>query len=202
MAKTLPDELDVLVRLVSRLPGLGPRSARRAVLHMLTRRQALMQPLAEALAHAAEAIIPCETCGNLSTTSPCDICSDSKRATAKRLCVVEQVADLWALERAGVFDGQYHVLGGCLSAIDGVGPEDLSIEQLLSRVQDLQVEEVILALNATTGGQTTAHYLSDRLAPLGVTVTRLAHGVPVGGELDYMDDGTLALALKRRSSAS
>lgn len=202
MAKNLPDELDVLVRLVSRLPGLGPRSARRAVLHMLTRRQALMQPLTEALSNAAESIVPCEICGNLSTSSPCDICTDEARAAAKRLCVVEQVADLWALERAGVFDGQYHVLGGCLSAIDGVGPEDLSIDKLIARVTEQQVEEVILALNATTGGQTTAHYLTDRLSPLGITVTRLAHGVPVGGELDYMDDGTLALALKRRSQAS
>jgi recombination protein RecR len=188
-------ELDTLIQLLARLPGLGPRSARRAALHLIKRRESLLEPLAAAMARAADAIRPCPICGNLDTVQPCAICRDPER-DEDLICVVEDLADLWALERTGAFRGRYHVLGGTLSALDGVGPEDLNIQRLLSRLQPGR--EVILALNATVEGQTTAHYLADRLAPSGVKISRLAQGVPIGGELDYLDDGTLTAALKAR----
>ncbi|MBV8936899.1 MAG: recombination protein RecR [Alphaproteobacteria bacterium] len=188
-------ELDTLIQLLAKLPGLGPRSARRAALHLIKRRETLLQPLAGALAKAAAAVRPCPSCGNLDTVEPCTICRDPERDMAA-ICVVEDLADLWALERTGAFRGRYHVLGGTLSALDGVGPDDLNIERLLARLQPGQ--ELILALNATVEGQTTAHYLADRLAGRDITITRIAQGVPIGGELDYLDDGTLAAALKAR----
>jgi recombination protein RecR len=187
-------EIERLIGLLSKLPGLGPRSARRAALALLKKRDTLLEPLADALREAADAILSCEVCGNLDTESPCAICSDTRR-DSHILCVVEDVADLWALERAGVFRGRYHVLGGALSALDGVTPERLNVAQLLERVKH-NVDEVILAMNATVEGQTTAHYLMDMLE--GRKVTRLAHGVPVGGELDYLDEGTLSAAFKAR----
>jgi recombination protein RecR len=188
-------EIERLIQLLAKLPGLGPRSARRAALALLKKREALLDPLTAALRDAAAAIRTCETCGNLDTTSPCSICRDTRR-DAHIHCVVEDVADLWALERAGVFRGKYHVLGGALSALDGVTPERLNVPQLMARLDG--VDEVILAMNATVEGQTTAHYLMDALEPKGVKVTRLAHGVPVGGELDYLDEGTLNAAFKAR----
>src|ERR1700759_4862362 len=187
-------EIERLSHLLAKLPGLGPRSARRAALALLKKRDTLLEPLSAALADAAAAIRTCEICGNLDTVSPCAICRDARRDPAI-LCVVEDVADLWALERAGVFRGRYHVLGGALSALDGVTPERLTVAALLERVKH-GVEEVILAMNATVEGQTTAHYLMDHLT--GGKVTRLAHGVPVGGELDYLDEGTLSAAFKAR----
>jgi recombination protein RecR len=189
-------EIERLIQLLAKLPGLGPRSARRAALALLKKREALLDPLSAALRDAAAAIRTCEVCGNLDTTSPCSICRDPRR-DSHVLCVVEDVADLWALERAGVFRGKYHVLGGALSALDGVTPERLNVPQLMARVGE-GVDEVILAMNATVEGQTTAHYLMDALEPKGVKVTRLAHGVPVGGELDYLDEGTLNAAFKAR----
>jgi len=194
-----PGAIDRLIGLLARLPGLGPRSARRAALHLLKKRDGLMLPLAETLAEAARQIKPCATCGNLDVADPCGICTDERRDRSV-LCVVEDVADLWALERAAVFRGRYHVLGGTLSALDGVGPDDLNIAALVARARGGEVREIILALNATVDGQTTAHYVTDRLAGSGIAVSRLAHGVPVGGELDYLDDGTLAAALKARRS--
>jgi len=188
-------DLETLIQLLAKLPGLGPRSARRAALHLIKRRESLMTPLAAALAEAAKAIRSCPVCGNLDTVEPCAICRDPER-DASAICVVEDLADLWALERAGAFHGRYHVLGGTLSALDGVGPEDLTIDRLVARVKPGQ--ELILALNATVEGQTTAHYVADRLAGSGVTLSRLAQGVPIGGELDYLDDGTLTAALKAR----
>jgi recombination protein RecR len=188
-------ELDTLIQLLARLPGLGPRSARRAALHLIKRREGLLEPLAAALAKAADAIRPCPVCGNLDTVQPCAICRDPERDETM-ICVVEDLADLWALERTGAFRGRYHVLGGTLSALDGIGPEELNIERLLGRLTPSR--EVILALNATVEGQTTAHYLADRLAASGVKISRLAQGVPIGGELDYLDDGTLTAALKAR----
>ena len=188
-------EIERLVQLLARLPGLGPRSARRAALHLIKRRESLLEPLAAALAKAAEAIRPCPTCGNLDTVEPCAICRDPER-DATAICVVEELADLWALERTGAFRGRYHVLGGTLSALDGIGPEDLNIERLLARIRPGQ--ELILALNATVEGQTTAHYLADRVAGRGIRISRLAQGVPIGGELDYLDDGTLTAALRTR----
>jgi recombination protein RecR len=188
-------EIERLIQLLAKLPGLGPRSARRAALALLKKREALLDPLTAALRDAAAAIRTCETCGNLDTTSPCSICRDARR-DSHILCVVEDVADLWALERAGVFRGKYHVLGGALSALDGVTPERLNVPQLMARLEG--VDEVILAMNATVEGQTTAHYLMDALEPRGVKVTRLAHGVPVGGELDYLDEGTLNAAFRAR----
>jgi recombination protein RecR len=200
-------DLERLIHLLARLPGLGPRSARRAVLHLMKKREALMLPLVEAMARAAETVTLCSTCGNLDTRDPCGICQDATR-DPKLLCVVEEVADLWALERSGAFKGRYHVLGGTLSAIDGRGPEQLNLDRLVARAtaEESRVEEVILALSATVDGQTTAHYISERLAGSGgtgsgVNVSRLAHGVPVGGELDYLDDGTLTAALKARRPA-
>ncbi|HTS90869.1 MAG TPA: recombination mediator RecR [Stellaceae bacterium] len=189
--------LEALIQLLAKLPGLGPRSARRAALHLLKRRETLMLPLAEAMQAAAERVKACSICGNLDTEDPCELCRDSRRDPAI-LCVVEDVADLWAIERAGAFRGRYHVLGGTLSALEGVGPEDLRIDALAARASSGEVKEVILALNATVEGQTTAHYITDRLAGTGVAVTRLAHGVPVGGELDYLDEGTLSAALAQR----
>lgn len=190
-------DLDRLIQLLARLPGLGPRSARRAALYLIKRRDSVMLPLARAMAAAAESIRTCRRCGNADTSDPCAICTDPARDSAV-VCVVEDVADLWALERSRAFRGRYHVLGGRLSAIDGVGPEDLHVGMLLQRIGEGEIGEVILALNATVDGQTTAHYLTDRLAPTGVKVSQLAHGVPVGGELDYLDDGTLIAALRAR----
>jgi recombination protein RecR len=192
-------DLDRVMHLLAKLPGLGPRSARRAVLHLMQRREALMLPLAEALAAAARSIRTCRTCGNFDTTDPCAICQDVRRDPGL-ICVVEDVGDVWALERAAAFKGRYHVIGGVLSALDGVGPEDLNIDSLIARASEEEVHEVILAMNATVDGQTTAHYIADRLAGCHVAVSRLAHGVPVGGELDYLDDGTLTQALKARQS--
>ncbi|HVW92788.1 MAG TPA: recombination mediator RecR [Devosia sp.] len=190
-------EIEQLIQLLARLPGLGPRSARRAVLHLIKKKEALMVPLSAALDRAVDAVKVCEICGNIDTRSPCGICSDPRRAESRLLIVVEDVADLWALERAGVGPVRYHVLGGVLSPLDGVGPEDLSIDALVGRAGEF--EEVVLAVNATVEGQTTAHYITDRLSGSGVKVTRLAHGVPVGGELDYLDEGTLSQALKART---
>ena len=188
-------ELDTLIQLLAKLPGLGPRSARRAALHLIKRRESIMEPLAAALRDAAAAIRPCSVCGNLDTTEPCAICRDPRR-DPQVICVVEDLADLWALERTAAFRGRYHVLGGTLSALDGVGPEDLAIGRLIARLSPGM--ELILALNATVDGQTTAHYIADRAAATGATVSRLAQGVPIGGELDYLDEGTLTAALKAR----
>jgi recombination protein RecR len=188
-------ELDTLIQLLARLPGLGPRSARRAALHLVKRREGLMAPLAAALQAAAAAIRPCSQCGSLDTVDPCAICRDPERDGAV-ICVVEDLADLWALERTAAFRGRYHVLGGTLSALDGVGPEDLNVSRLIARLGPGM--ELILALNATVDGQTTAHYIADRAAPTGAKVSRLAQGVPIGGELDYLDEGTLTAALNAR----
>jgi recombination protein RecR len=193
-------EIERLIQLLARLPGLGPRSARRAALQMLQKRDAVMRPLAEALAEAADKIKACTTCGNLDVADPCAVCCDYRRDDTV-ICVVETVGDLWALERAGAFKGRYHVLGGVLSALDGVGPEDLNIATLIERARSETVSEVILALNATVDGQTTAHFISDKLAMLSVDITTLARGVPVGGELDYLDDGTLSAAFRSRRPA-
>jgi len=191
-------QIERLIQLLAKLPGLGPRSARRAALALLKKRDLLLEPLSTAMRDAAAAIKTCETCGNLDTVTPCSICRDARRDTHV-LCVVEDVADLWALERAQVFRGKYHVLGGALSALDGVTPDRLNVAPLLERVTG-GIDEVILAMNATVEGQTTAHYLVDTLSSSGVKVTRLAHGVPVGGELDYLDEGTLAAALRSRTA--
>ena len=190
-------QIDQLIQLLAKLPGLGPRSARRAVLHLIDRNESLLWPLAEAMNQAADLVQTCNDCGNLDVLQPCAICRDERREPGV-ICVVESVADLWALERAGVFRGRYHVLGGTLSAMDGIGPEDLNVGSLVVRAGQGQVEEVILATNATVDGQTTAHYLAEKLVDCGVKISGLAHGVPVGGELDYLDDGTLATALGAR----
>ena len=190
-------EIEQLIQLLARLPGLGPRSARRAVLQLIKKKDQLMIPLSAALDRAVSAVKTCEICGNVDTMSPCSICADPRRAESGMLIVVEDVADLWALERAGVGAVKYHVLGGVLSPLDGVGPDDLSIDQLLGRA--VEFREIVLAVNATVEGQTTAHYVTDRLAGTGIKVTRLAHGVPVGGELDYLDEGTLSQALRART---
>ena len=192
-------DIDRLIQLLAKLPGLGPRSARRAALHLIDNREALLRPLAAAMARAAENVRSCVSCGNIDTTDPCAICTDPKR-DGSLICVVEHVADLWALERTASFKGLYHVLGGVLSPLDGVGPEDLNIAGLVRRSGVDGVKEVILATSATVDGQTTAHYITDQLEASGVTVSALAHGIPVGGELDYLDDGTLAAALKERRS--
>lgn len=192
-------EIERLIQLLARLPGLGPRSARRAALHLLRKRQELMGPLADAMRVAHERIMVCSECGNIDTRDPCTICADGSR-DAHTLVVVETVADLWALERARAVKGRYHVLGGTLSPLDGVGPDDLNLASLAPRVRANEVREVILAVNATVDGQTTAHYVVDLLANMDVKTTRLAHGVPVGGELDYLDDGTLAAALRQRTA--
>jgi recombination protein RecR len=197
---TGPDgAVERLIALMARLPGLGPRSARRAVLAMIRRREALLEPLAQALAEVAETVRECSRCGNIATGDLCPICADPRRASGE-ICVVESVADLWAMERGGLFGGRYHVLGGVLSALDNVGPDELRIPKLLARVEGEAVREVILALNATVDGQTTAHYIADQLAPLDVRITSLAQGVPVGGELDYLDDGTIGAALLARKA--
>lgn len=190
-------EIERLVQLLSKLPGLGPRSARRAALALLKRKETLLEPLAAALQETARTIKTCSTCGNLDSTNPCAVCADPRR-DGSLICVVEDVADLWALERAGVFRGRYHVLGGTLSALDGRGPDQLNLGALVERVRQGEIKEVVLGLNATVEGQTTAHYVTDLIAPLGISVTRLAHGVPVGGELDYLDEGTLAAAFAAR----
>ena len=193
------DEIEGLIALMARLPGLGPRSARRAVLHLIRKRGQLMAPLAQAMAHVAETVRECPRCGNIATGALCEICEDPKRATGE-LCVVEDVADLWAMERGQAFKGRYHVLGGTLSALDAVGPEELRIPTLLQRLADESVREVILALNATVEGQTTAHYIAEEVERAGVAVTSLAQGVPIGGELDYLDDGTISAALRARKA--
>jgi recombination protein RecR len=195
-APVISPEIDGLIQLLARLPGLGPRSARRAALHLLKKGPSAMEPLARALTDAARNIRPCGVCGNLDTIDPCHICTDPRRDPSV-LCVVEEVADLWALERAA-YKGRYHILGGALSALDGIGPDDLNIAGLVDRAGKPEVTEVILAMNATVDGQTTAHYITDRLRDAGVSVTSLAHGVPMGGELDYLDDGTLTTALRAR----
>lgn len=191
-------EIERLIQLLARLPGLGPRSARRAALHLIRKREDLLGPLADAMAVARTSIRTCTRCGNVDTLEPCTVCRDPRRDPAV-LIVVETVADLWALERAAALRARYHVLGGTLSPLDGVGPQDLNLASLPGRVAEDGVKEVILAVNATVDGQTTAHYVTDLLAHLGVRTTRLAHGVPVGGELDYLDEGTLAAALRSRT---
>jgi recombination protein RecR len=200
VAASAGPEIERLIALLGKLPGLGPRSARRAALALLKRKDQLLTPLASALAEAGSKVRACSTCGALDTSDPCQVCSDSSR-DASTLCVVEEVGALWALERGGAFRGRYHVLGGLLSALDGVGPEALRIQELLGRASGGEVREVILALPATVDGQTTAHYLSERLAVLNVQVTSLARGVPVGGQLDWLDDGTIATALRARRPA-
>ncbi|MEX0337448.1 MAG: recombination mediator RecR [Arenibacterium sp.] len=189
-------DIDALIELMAKLPGLGPRSARRAVLHLIRKRSLLLTPLADVMQTVAATARECLNCGNVGTSDICEICDSEKRATGV-LCVVEDVADLWAMERAGVFKGRYHVLGGTLSALDAVGPEDLRIPRLIDRVATENISEVILALNATVDGQTTAHYIADQLGD-GVRLTSLAQGVPIGGELDYLDDGTISAALNAR----
>ncbi len=191
-----PRDIENLIELMAKLPGLGPRSARRAVLYLIRKRALVLTPLADAMQAVAETARECVTCGNVSTTDVCDICTSNKRATGE-ICVVEDVADLWAMERAGVFKGRYHVLGGTLSALDAIGPEDLGIPRLVQRVHDEEVTEVILALNATVDGQTTAHYVAEELEGRCV-ISTLAQGVPVGGELDYLDEGTISAALSAR----
>jgi recombination protein RecR len=190
-------DIETLIGLMARLPGLGPRSARRAVLHLLNKRTLLMAPLAEAMARTAATVRDCTVCGNLTAADICPICADPARANGE-ICVVEDVADLWALEQTGAFKGRYHVLGGTLSALDAIGPEDLRIPDLAARVQADALREVILALPATVDGQTTAHVIADALAPTGALLSSLAQGVPVGGELDYLDEGTLSAALRAR----
>jgi recombination protein RecR len=200
MASSAGPEIERLIGLLAKLPGLGPRSARRAALALLKRRDQLLEPLADALAEASRRVKTCAICGSLDTQDPCAICADPQR-DASLICVVEEVGALWAMERAGAFRGRYHVLGGLLSALDGVGPDALRIGPLASRASDGVVREVVLALPATVDGQTTAHYLAERLAPTGVSVTMLARGVPVGGELDWLDDGTIAQAMRARRPA-
>ena len=190
-------EIETLASALARLPGLGPRSARRAVLWLVKRRETALVQLIEALESVRETLVECDTCGNVDTRNPCGICADPRR-DMRQLCVVEEVADLWALDRAKLFTGTYHVLGGRLSALDGVRPEDLTIGKLLERVEGGGIDEVVLAMNATLEGQTTAHYIAERLEPFPVRITQLAHGLPVGGELDYLDEGTLAQALRAR----
>jgi recombination protein RecR len=192
-------EIERLIQLLAKVPGLGPRSARRAALHLIKKKEQLLSPLAHAMADAVDKVRVCSTCGNVDTSDPCMICSDPRRDDST-IVVVEDVSDLWALERAGVQNARFHVLGGTLSPLDGVGPDDLTIGKLVGRVAAGGVSEVIIAVNATIEGQTTAHYITDQLAGLGVKVTRLAHGVPVGGELDYLDEGTLTAALKSRTA--
>ena len=192
-------EIERLVQLLARVPGLGPRSARRAVLHLIGKREELLTPLAAAMQVARDRILTCSTCGNIDTSDPCAICRDGER-DVKTLIVVETVADLWALERAGALNAHYHVLGGVLSPLDGVGPDDLNLASLVARAARDEVREIILAVNATVDGQTTAHYIIDLMSHLTITITRLAHGVPVGGELDYLDEGTLTAAVRQRTS--
>jgi recombination protein RecR len=192
-------EIERLIQLLARLPGLGPRSARRAALHLIRKREQLLAPLAEAMQVACERVVTCHVCGNVDTRDPCTICIDPRRDPGM-LVVVETVADLWALERAAAMRAPYHVLGGTLSPLDGIGPDELNLASLAARVSEGHFKEVILAVNATVDGQTTAHYITDLLGPYGVKITRLAHGVPVGGELDYLDEGTLAAAMRQRTA--
>jgi recombination protein RecR len=194
-------EIDALTQALARLPGLGPRSARRAVLHLLKKRDTAMAPLLRALERVNERLAICSTCGNVDTTDPCGVCADPRRDTSL-LCVVEEVSDLWALDRSRLFPGKFHVLGGRLSALEGIRPEDLTIDRLIARLSAGGVDEVVLAMNATLEGQTTAHYLAERLETFPVRITQLAHGLPVGGELDYLDEGTLAQALRARRPVS
>jgi recombination protein RecR len=200
MASSAGPEIERLIALLAKLPGLGPRSARRAALTLLKRRDQLLAPLSEALSVAAERVRVCSVCGSLDTSDPCAICADASRDPAL-ICVVEEVGALWAMERASAFRGRYHVLGGLLSALDGIGPEALRVDTLIGRASDEAIREVVLALPATVDGQTTAHYLADRLTSAGVQVTMLARGVPVGGELDWLDDGTIAQAMRARRPA-
>ena len=200
MAASAGREIERLIALLSKLPGLGPRSGRRAALALLKKRDTLLAPLTAAMVDAQAKVRTCSVCGSLDTSDPCAICSDATRDN-RLLCVVEEVGSLWAMERGGSFKGRYHVLGGLLSALDGVGPEALRVSELLGRATSSEIQEVILALPATVDGQTTAHYLADRLAPTGVSVTMLARGVPVGGDLDWLDDGTIAQALRARRPA-
>lgn len=195
--RTTGPEIERLIQLLAKLPGLGPRSARRAALFLIKNRERLLSPLAMAMAEAQEKVTICSECGNVDTVDPCTLCTDARRDRTV-ICVVEEVGDLWALERAGAWSGLYHVLGGTLSAIEGVRPEDLAIGSLIERAGQPQVKEVVLALNATVEGQTTAHYITERLKALGIAASRLAHGVPVGGELDYLDEGTLTQAIRAR----
>ncbi|MCO4826256.1 MAG: recombination protein RecR [Amylibacter sp.] len=192
-------EIDALITLLAKLPGMGPRSARRAVLHLIKKRALLLTPQADAMFAVAASARECVVCGNIGTRDRCDVCDDQRRGNGQ-ICVVGDVADLWAMERTAVFKGRYHVLGGSLSALDGVGPEELRIPSLISRVLSEKITEVILALNATVDGQTTAHYIADQLEEAGVAVTSLAQGVPIGGELDYLDDGTISAALNARKA--
>ena len=192
-------EIERLIQLLAKVPGLGPRSARRAALHLIKKKEQLLAPLASAMGEAVDKVRICSTCGNVDTIDPCMICTDARRDAAT-IIVVEDVADLWALERAGALNARFHVLGGTLSPLDGIGPEQLNIKALVERVAAGEVREIILAVNATVEGQTTAHYLTDQLSGFNVKVTRLAHGVPVGGELDYLDEGTLSAALKSRTA--
>jgi recombination protein RecR len=200
LAASSGPEIERLIALLAKLPGMGPRSARRATLALLKRREQLLTPLAQALADAAERVKTCSTCGALDTRDPCAVCADPERDSGM-ICVVEEVGALWAMERGGSFRGRYHVMGGLLSALDGVGPDALRVGSLVARAEAAEVTEVILALPATVDGQTTAHYLAERLAPCGVTISMIARGVPVGGELDWLDDGTIAQALRARRPA-
>lgn len=193
--------LDKLIKQLSALPGLGPRSARRLAIHLLTNRENIMKPLSDTLSETADQITACHICGNLDTNDPCQICSDSHRDNSA-LCIVAHVADLWAIERTHSYYGQYHVLGGLLSALDGRGPDELGIPGLINRIVEHDYDEVILALNATVDGQSTAHYISDQLKEYDIRLSRLSHGLPMGGELDYLDDGTISLALSARSKLS
>lgn len=192
-------EIEKLIQLLARVPGLGPRSARRAALHLIKKKDLLLGPLAGAMGEAFDKVVICTTCGNVDTSDPCTICQDPRRDPTT-LIVVEDVADLWALERAEVMNVKYHVLGGTLSPLDGIGPEDLTIRELVDRVEKDEIVELVIAVNATVEGQTTAHYITDQLGALELKVTRLAHGVPVGGELDYLDEGTLTAAVRSRTT--
>jgi recombination protein RecR len=199
MPSPIGPEIERLIQLLARLPGLGPRSARRAALTLIKKREQLLMPLADAIRTAADRVMVCSACGNVDTSDPCTVCRDQRRDPSV-LVVVEDVADLWALERAGVVNARYHVIGGVISALDGVRPEDLNLDKLVARAADPALKEVILALNATVDGQTTAHYITDLLARYSLKISRLAHGVPVGGELDYLDEGTLAAAIRQRTA--
>ena len=199
MTTTAGTEIERLIQLLARLPGLGPRSARRVALHLIRKREQLLAPLAEAMRIACERVVTCRTCGNVDTRDPCAICGDARRDPAV-LIVVESVADLWALERAAILRAPYHVLGGVLSPLDGIGPDELNLASLAARVSEGQFKEIVLAVNATIDGQTTAYYITDLLSAYDVKITRLAHGVPVGGDLDYLDEGTLAAAMRQRSA--
>jgi recombination protein RecR len=192
-------DIEQLIKLLAKMPGFGTRSARRAVLHLLKQRDQLMVPLAQQILHVADTATTCRVCHNIDTHSPCSVCANHARDKAT-ICVIEDVSDLWAMERTGAYRGQYHVLGGVLSALDGITPQDLNLQSLINRAQSDGMKEVIIALPATIAGQTTAHYLTDRLRPTGIKVTRLAHGLPMGGELDYLDDGTITTALKSRTA--